>query len=55
MTELRVKVWGAGGAGRTGSYDNWSGGSGGFTRATINVQPGQVLNVVVGSGGKFGA
>mgnify|MGYP003350268068 CR=1 FL=1 len=55
VTELRVKVWGAGGAGRTGSYDNFSGGSGGFTTTKLSVTPGEQLSVVVGGGGKHGA
>ena len=54
ITELKVKVWGAGGAGRTGSYDNYSGGSGGFTTTKLSVTPGETISVIVGEGGKHG-
>ncbi len=50
---IDVKMWGAGGAG--GSYNATrinSGGSGGYVSGSLNVTPGQVLNLVVGSGGK---
>jgi len=53
ITALNAKVWGAGGGG--GSPADWGfgsdGGSGGFASGTITVTPGQVLNIVVGSGG----
>ena len=53
VTSINVKMWGAGGA---GSYYNppyiSSGGSGGYVSGTLAVTPGQVLNLVVGSGGK---
>ena len=49
-----MKVWGAGGAGRVGNWDNWSGGAGGFTEAVVDLPPGTELNVIVGSGGKYG-
>jgi len=55
IEQIKIKVWGAGGAGRTGSYDNGSGGSGGYAEAYLIVEPGAQLVVVVGSGGAFGA
>ena len=53
ITSIDCKVWGAGGGG--GTPNDWGqgsdGGSGGFASGTISVTSGQVLNIVVGSGG----
>jgi hypothetical protein len=53
VTKIFVKAWGAGGAG--GTKGGWShgsnGGGGGFSRGVLTVTPGEVLTIVVGSGG----
>ena len=50
---IDVKMWGAGGAGsRYNATYISSGGPGGYVSGSLNVTPGQVLNLVVGSGGK---
>jgi len=53
ITSIGAKVWGAGGGG--GTPQDWGfgsdGGGGGFASGEITVTPGQVLNIVVGSGG----
>ena len=54
VEQIKIKVWGAGGAGRTGQYDNASGGSGGYAEGYLVVSPGERLVVVVGGGGGFG-
>ena len=51
---VRIHMWGAGGAGRTGSYDNHPGGSGGYAEGLMTVTPGQTLFLIVGCGGKHG-
>lgn len=45
VTSLRVKLWGAGGAG--------NGGSGAFVTGVLSVTPGETLTVIVGGGGGF--
>lgn len=53
VTQISVKVWGAGGAG--GNYIfNDSGGGGGFVTGTLNVTPGERLTIIVGGGGQPG-
>jgi len=54
VTEINVKVWGAGGAGGTYGGNGDGGGSGGYTTATLTVTPGQELIIVVGGGGEYG-
>ncbi|MFS8130858.1 MAG: beta strand repeat-containing protein [Candidatus Dojkabacteria bacterium] len=53
VTSIKVKVWGAGGAG--GKVGGWGygapGGGGGYTTSDITVTPGQTLTVMVGGGG----
>ena len=64
VTQLTVKLWGAGGGTYanavpnsnnppkySGSGSNWSGGAGGFVQCTLAVTPGERLGVVVGGGG----
>ena len=57
VTSIKVKMWGAGGAGVDANYypNQSGGGAGGYTTGTIAVTPGQVLTVVVGQGGILGA
>lgn len=51
VTLIKVKMWGPGGG--TGSYSGAGGGGpGGFTTGLLSVTPGEVLQLVVGSGGK---
>jgi hypothetical protein len=54
ITSLRVKAWGAGGSSGFGavSATGGAGGGGGFAQADITVTPGQVLTIVVGTGGR---
>lgn len=47
VTRIAVELWGAGGGGNT----NAAGGGGGYLRAQINVTPGDICTVDVGSGG----
>lgn len=51
---IDVKVWGGGG-GSGGSvsaqYAAGGGGGGGYTRKTLGVSPGDVLNITIGAGG----
>lgn len=67
VTEITVKVWGAGGGGggtsshQTGSGDPYEactggggGGGGGYAQRTYNVTPGDVYSIVVGAGGTIG-
>lgn len=54
VSQAKIKVWGAGGAGRLGAYNNASGGSGGYAEAYLILEPGQRLVIVVGSGGEKG-
>lgn len=57
VTSVSVEVWGAGGGGPGAGWfpQASSGGSGGYTTATMSVYPGQQLKVVVGSPGQFGS
>jgi hypothetical protein len=48
VTQITVKMWGAGGGG--GSQ---TGGAGGFTSATVAVSANESITVVVGGGGRF--
>ncbi|HVE87681.1 MAG TPA: hypothetical protein VND93_32710, partial [Myxococcales bacterium] len=48
---LMVEAWGAGGGGGSGGKANAQGGGGGFARATIQVSPGEELQISVGEGG----
>jgi hypothetical protein len=48
ITNLNVKVWGAGG----GGYSSDKGGGGGFSEADLSVTPGDTLKIMVGSGGR---
>ncbi|HYV91679.1 MAG TPA: fibronectin type III domain-containing protein, partial [Chitinophagales bacterium] len=55
VTQLTVKLWGAGGAG--GNYDPCPayGGGGGYVTGTIIVTPGETLTIVVGGKGETGS
>jgi len=48
VNTIKVKVWGAGG----GGFNTDKGGGGGYSTADISVIPGEILTVIVGSGGK---
>jgi hypothetical protein len=52
VTQLNVKVWGAGGTGNSSGNAVWKagGGAGGYGQATFSVSPGNTLAVVVGAG-----
>lgn len=51
VTSLRVKMWGPGGG--SGNYAGANGGGpGGFSSGILSVTPGEVLQLVVGSGGE---
>lgn len=55
VTEVRIKLWGAGGSG--GAYSaagSVRGGSGGYVTAVFSVAPGDVLKIEVGQGGQGG-
>jgi gliding motility-associated-like protein len=55
VTSLTVKAWGAGGhKGGNDTYNGASGGAGAFVQSTINVTPGQTLNIIVGGAGLIG-
>lgn len=57
VTQLTVKLWGAGGAGGpnlNGISKCFPGGAGAFVQATIPVIPGETLGVYVGGGGLAG-
>lgn len=51
VTQLFVKLWGAGGAGN-GSTTDGPGGGGGFVSGFLNVTPGHTLNFVIGGAGQ---
>ncbi len=51
IDSIRVKMWGAAGGAGPYNTDN-SGGGGGFTNFVMAVTPGEVLEIVVGTGGK---
>ena len=48
VTEVSVRLWGAGGGGGTGAS---AGGGGGYTTGMLSVTPGETLSVMVGGGG----
>ena len=50
VTQLAVKLWGAGG----GSHNTADGGGGGFASGTLAVTPGETLTIIVGQGGVNG-
>jgi hypothetical protein len=57
-TNLFIETWGAGGSGGTAGSATvqcpkkaGGGGGGAYARATLNISPGTVLNVLVGAGG----
>ena len=50
-TSALLEVWGAQGGNLTNSGYNWYGGHGGYAAGTLNVTPGDVLNVYVGGQG----
>lgn len=53
ITQIQVKLWGAGGAG--GNYVfNDMGGGGGFATATLTVLPSEQYKIIVGGGGQPG-
>jgi gliding motility-associated-like protein len=52
---LHIKAWGGGGSGGgTDSYNGAAGGGGAYIESDIAVVPGQVLTIIVGSGGGAG-
>lgn len=57
VTEITVRIWGAGGSGGSGTGTGGSsrsgagGGGGGFTTTTIPVSEGQEFTIIVGQGG----
>ncbi|MFN7327457.1 MAG: glycine-rich protein, partial [Chitinophagales bacterium] len=53
VTQLPVKLWGAGGGGNNSGFLQEKGGSGAFVKGTIPVTPGEVLTLVVGEAGKW--
>src|SRR5262245_57417121 len=58
VTQIQVKLWGAGGAGNNylgTPAEKQNGGGGGFAGATLNVTPGEKLTIMVGRGGLPGA
>ncbi len=57
VTKIKVKLWGAGGAGNNyGTADSsQKGGGGGFAGAMLSVVPGEKLTIIAGSGGLTGA
>lgn len=52
VTSLTVEAWGGGGKGSTGTSDGEYGGGGGgaYARSILTVNPGDIYNIVVGSG-----
>ena len=53
VTEITVECWGGGGSGQQppGGSRGAGGGGGAYSKSTINVNPGDVYNFCVGSGG----
>ena len=53
VTQVLFRAWGAGGAGGIGSggYPGGGGGGGGYLEVLLDVSPGQIYAIVVGSGG----
>ena len=57
ITSISVKLWGAGGgaATRDPSYNTgFGGGSGGYAECSIQVTPGETLDILVGGSGGYG-
>src|SRR5215813_10601366 len=54
VTQIKVKLWGAGGAGGNYAFND-IGGGGGFATGALTVTPGEILTVIVGGGGLPGA
>jgi hypothetical protein len=57
ITSISVKLWGAGGGAATGdpSYNTgFGGGSGGYAECSIQVTPGETLDILVGGSGGYG-
>jgi hypothetical protein len=56
VTEVTVKIWGAGGGGGGGSTNGngGAGGGGAFVQSTLTTTPAESLNVIVGGGGGAG-
>lgn len=58
ITQVRVEMWGGGGGGHdveAGPVGGAGGGGGGYCSAILVVTPGQVIPLVVGTGGASGA
>ncbi len=53
VTEIDIKIWGAGGAGASVNHST-IGGAGGFVSGKLTVIPGQTYTVIVGQGGTMG-
>lgn len=49
--KIKVSLWGAGGGGGGGGTARGGGGGGGFVDGILNVIPGQVIPIVIGTGG----
>jgi hypothetical protein len=56
-TRVKVRIWGAGGGGSgpAGGSPGGAGGGGGYSEGWVDLSPGQVVNVVIGSGGSGSA
>jgi hypothetical protein len=56
ISSITIKAWGAGGGGGGGgsSGSGGDGGGGGYGESTVNVSPGQSVNIIVGYGGGGG-
>ena len=57
VTSITVKSWGGGGGGGGGGTDagGGNGGGSGYSKTTLSVTPGEVLDIYVGSGGTYGS
>lgn len=57
VTNITVKVWGAGGggSGHDGGSGGAAGGGGAYSTGTVPVSPGDVIQIYVGQGGRLGA
>ncbi|MDR3608514.1 MAG: invasin domain 3-containing protein [Oligoflexia bacterium] len=54
ISSVTIKVWGAGGAGGSGTATtNYAGGGGGYATATLSVTSGQSYTLIVGGGGSI--
>lgn len=51
VSQLKFKIWGAGGGGSNAGYPYSTGGAGGFVSGFLEVQPGQEYKIMVGQGG----